>query len=347
MKKTVFSLMLALALGGCHEPKGSDGGACDTPPTARRAIYHWRTTFAPNAYERTFLRRHGVGRLYVHMFDVTEDYDGKSEEYVVQPEATTRFDASVDSLDVVPVAFITLEALQRMGGDVERYAELITRRLQAMTRYNFGCEAREVQFDCDWTFSTRGIFDRLCANARKILHADSATLSITVRLHQLHEPAPSADRGVLMLYNTGAIRCFDTHNSILSLGDVRPYLRRRVRYDLPLAVALPVFGWGVCFSDGNFQRLTRRDDYADRTLFARESENTYRVLRTEWGDDEYYFEDEIVRLERPTARDVLAAKRLVEKNVSPLSGEIILYHLDEKQLSHYEENDIEEIYARP
>ena len=47
-------------------------------------------------------------------------------------------------------------------------------------------------------------------------------LSITVRLHQLREPAPPADRGVLMLYNTGALKAHDTRNSILDLADVKP-----------------------------------------------------------------------------------------------------------------------------
>jgi hypothetical protein len=56
-------------------------------------------------------------------------------------------------------------------------------------------------------------------------------------------PAPPADYGVLMLYNTGDPRKFMERNPILDLRDVAPYLRWLNDYDLPLAAAYPVYSW--------------------------------------------------------------------------------------------------------
>lgn len=50
-----------------------------------RAIYHWKTTFSPTSGEVDFMKRHGVGRVYLHYFDVV------LRDGVVQPEATVRF----------------------------------------------------------------------------------------------------------------------------------------------------------------------------------------------------------------------------------------------------------------
>ena len=34
------------------------------------AIYHWKTTFCPNTYERDFIKSHQIKRMYLKFFDV-------------------------------------------------------------------------------------------------------------------------------------------------------------------------------------------------------------------------------------------------------------------------------------
>ena len=50
-------------------------------------------------------------------------------------------------------------------------------------------------------------------------------ISSTIRLHQLAQTPPEADYGVLMCYNTGDLKDFNTKNSILDVKDVKPYLK--------------------------------------------------------------------------------------------------------------------------
>ena len=160
----------------------------------------------------------------------------------------------------------------------------------------------------------------LCQAVRDSLQKKEIALSITVRLHQLREPAPPADRGVLMLYNTGALKAHNTRNSILDLADVKPYMTRK-RYPIPLDYAYPVFGWGVKFDGEKFVSIVAE---ADTTAQPGES----------------------VRRERPAAAEIVAVKKLVESYLGqPASGNL-LYHLDYAQLKHYTHEEIDQILGR-
>lgn len=324
LRKIAFAVLLTGSLTACgtRQPQTRKAEA----PAGRNAIYYWRTTFELTADDEAFLQRHDIKRIYLRMFDVAAEFNPDTDSYEVVPIATTRFvehefSPASQKIEIVPTVYITLDALRAMLHDEEKYAELIVERLRAMAAYN-GCGAiREMQFDCDWTASTRASYAELCRAARKLLHVDSIRLSATIRLHQLAEEAPPVDCGVLMLYNTGALTNPDARNSILDIDDVRPYLRKR-RCDIPLNYAYPTFGWGVKFHDGTFQRIVTHPE-------------------TETLD-----KGDTIRIERPTAAEVLAVKALVERELGAPSHGNILYHLDNGQLKHYTDNEIVEIYAR-
>lgn len=286
----------------------------------KNSIYHWKTTFAPDSSALGFLRKHDIGRLYIRMFDVSIKKNYAENKTDIVPVATTDFEVPVpDSIEVVPVTFITIEALRQMRGEEAKYAELIVERLLAMCSYNKCGQISEIQFDCDWTSSTKDIYTKLCKTAKSLLEVKNIDLSITVRLHQLTESAPDVDRGVLMLYNTGAFKNFDTRNSILDIRDAKIYLKK-LKYSIPLDYAYPVFGWGIKFRDEKFVSIVRESD-----------------IVTE--------ENEYIRYERPSVESILEVKKLVEQQLGkPYSGNI-LYHFDNKQLNNYTDNEIGQIIA--
>ena len=154
-----------------------------------------------------------------------------------------------------------------------------------------------------------------------MLHERGMKLSVTVRLHQMREEAPMADRGVLMLYNTGSLRSAKTRNSILDISDIEPYLRKR-NYPFPLDYAYPTFGWGVVFNEGRFSHLVTNYD------------------GVELG------EGETMRVERPTTQEILEVKRRVTKAFGKPHQANIIYHLDSNQLNNYTDDEINEIFAR-
>lgn len=324
-RKSAFAVLLTgnLVACGARQPqpqKVETHAICN-------AIYYWRTTFELTAVDESFLQRHNIKRIYLRMFDVAAEFNPDTDSYEAVPIATTRFlpdeftmQVSKD-IEIVPTVYITLDALRAMQGDEAKYAGLIVERLRAMASYNNCGKIREMQFDCDWTASTRASYAKVCRIACKSLHTDSIALSTTIRLHQLAEDAPPVDCGVLMLYNTGALKNPDIRNSILDIDDVRPYLHKR-KCDIPLDYAYPTFGWGVKFHDGKFQRIVTHPE------------------------TELLGEGDTIRIERPTADDVLAVKTLVEKELGIPSRCNILYHLDKEQLKYYPDNEIAEIYAR-
>ncbi len=289
---------------------------------AANAVYHWKTTFALDSVECRFLRQHNIRRLYVHMFDVAveEGYHKNTTEIV--PIATTRFKGPVPAtVEVVPVVYITIDALREMCNHEIWHAQDIVDRVLAMCSYN-GCgEINEVQVDCDWTASTKQGYMMLCREIKNLLGKKGIKLSITIRLHQLKETPPDADKGVLMLYNTGALKNFETQNSILDIDDVKPYLAETIKYPIPLDYAYPTFGWGVKFKAKKFSRIVTNPDA--ESLDANET----------------------IRRERPSVDEILAVKSLVEKRLGKPAGGNVLYHLDRVQLENYSEDEIGKILA--
>ena len=311
--KISLALIVATFLVGCSRVE-------NTVVEPQNSIYHWKTTFDINDSETEFLKKHNIERIYVKMYDVATEHNfllGKSD---IVPIATTKFVSAIPgNVEIVPVVYITIEALRAMNGREAELAELIVERTLAMCRYNKCGKIRELQLDCDWTSTTKDVYEKLCGIIRKSLREKDIDLSITVRLHQLRESAPPADRGVLMLYNTGALKDIKTKNSILDMADAKPYLKSK-KYPIPLDYAYPAFGWGVKFENDKFVAIVTDEE-------------------TKAAANEY------IRYERATATDILKVKSLVEDKLGkPTSGNI-LYHLDEVQLKNYTDDEIAQIFA--
>ena len=208
------------------------------PPTqGENDVYYWRTTFSLDSTERAFLTDHRIRRLYCRYFDVV--MDGQRGPV---PNATVSFEAEMpDSIEVVPTVFIMNNSLPKDAAD--SLASLIVRRVMQINESHDIRGVKELQIDYDYTARNRETYylflDKVRAEARR----QGLKLSTTIRLHQLSMPAPPADYGVLMLYNTGKPERFTERNPILDMRDVTPYLRHLKGYPLPLAAAYPVFRW--------------------------------------------------------------------------------------------------------
>lgn len=254
------------------------------------------------------------------MFDVAIEENHLTGEIDIVPIATTKFISSIpDNIEIVPVAYITIDALRAMAGSEVTYANLITERLLAMASYNACGTIKEIQLDCDWTSSTKKNYDRLCHVVKNSLEQKNIDLSVTVRLHQLHESAPIANKGVLMLYNTGALKNPKTLNSILDINDAKPYIKP-THYRIPLDYAYPTFGWGVKFRNGQFVSIV---PFNDDNITNQES----------------------IRYERALSGDIQHIKGLIEKAIGKPSAGNIIYHLDHSQLKYYSDDEISQIYT--
>lgn len=349
---TKFLLVIsAFSAVACADEKNAGTGH-DNPA---RAAYFWKTAFSLSANEKAFLDEHGIGRIYLRLFDVALEKKSKANECEVVPVATTRFVQPVPKdIEIVPTVYITLEAMKFYLSREEELAELITTRIMNMCSYHDIGPVREVQFDCDWTANTRESYALMCESAKSILHKKGILLSGTIRLHQIEEAVYPFDKGVVMLYNTGAVKDCRTRNSILSYDDAYKYLsvKKRTRKFLAArkdncvetAFAYPLFRWSVVFdAEGAFKCLMSRTDFSGIGQIEKRGKSHYLVREAVNPDGKWLYPGYTIRIERSEIDEVLSVKALAEHTIGKASRSNILYHLDSAIISNYSKNDIEKI----
>ena len=227
-QKTLFILLfVASLLTGCAEQTFMEQG---------NAVYYWRTDLRLDSLESAFLRQYHIHKFYCRYFDVVMNDAGQP-----QPNATLTFtDTLPTGLQLVPTVFITEDCMHQPHPQL---AQRVVDRIVQMNTTNAISGVREIQIDCDYTDRSRLVYYAFLEEVRRLAAARGLALSTTIRLHQLQMPAPPADYGVLMLYNTGDPRRFEERNPILDIRDVRTYAAYLAPYALPMAAAYPVYRW--------------------------------------------------------------------------------------------------------
>ena len=295
--------MLLLAVG-CQRQ--------NTPRTTLRSAYYWSTEWRsePRVMEQT----KGLDRLYLRFFDVVLDRNGEP-----MPNATLRFSAKLPrKVEVVPVVFIVNDVMKNVK-NTDRLAEKVLKRiLQISETHDIG--VKEVQIDCDWTLTSRRNYRAFLSQLRRLAAAKQLVLSATIRLHQLSQPVPPVDKGVLMMYNTGDFTDLRCEHPILDLRDVVPYLKHLSGYRLPLSPAYPLFSYRLLFRNGHYKGVLHAD-------------NDLPVLP---GDS--------VIERKVSMGEVLKVKQTIEEIRPDLKRETIIYDFSPNHIANYKPRDYEEIY---
>ena len=300
-------------------------------------VYYWKTVFKLSDSEKQFLDDQKIQKLYLRMFDVDYDldYDGRRKSI---PIATTRFVSKIpESVEVIPVVYITQSAIKQDF----KFAEVLYERIKAMCKRN-GFEDRvfEIQLDCDWTGGSREPFFSLCRDVVDFAHKDGIEVSATIRLHQLKTAVPPVDKGVLMLYNTGSLYRKETKNSILSYSDVAPYLKGSINYKKPLDLAFPIYGWAVLFRNNHFAAILHHTDFNDKSLYKEMQDNCYFVSKSHYLDNVELREGDVIRLERSSYDEIMKVKSKVMSCIDDSTQNHIIYHLDSLGLSKFSKTEL-------
>ena len=344
-----LALILLLPLASCRQKKVVEEPAPEAAGEPGRVVYFWKTRFDLNEYEQEFLKTYSIGKMYVRMFDVDYDASPAAGAEKVIPVGTTSFvSEKPDGIEIIPTVFITTRALdlsKQEEGGLPALAGKIVLRVNNMMDYNELGTFRELQLDCDWTESTQDDFFTLCRQVKALLKADKRALSVTVRLHQLRQSAPPADKGILMLYNTGALRSAGKQNSILDVSDVKAYLSRTpVIYGIPLDFAYPSFGWGVWFRGSKYKGLLHQTDFSNPEYYSPDG-NEFTVLKDHVLEGHELQKGDRIRLESSEPASINEVKELVRRAFYKNPHDNILYHLDSSNLSKYTKDEIQGFFA--
>ena len=217
---------------GCDKQKSQDESLeqCNS-------VYYWRTDLRLDSTERVFLSQYNINKVYCRYFDVVMNDDDTEPS----PNATISFSDTLPAgIEIIPTIYITEDCMHKPHKDL---AKKIVDRILQMNETNDISNIHEIQIDCDYTSKSRQTYYKFLEEVRHQLSSKKYQLSTTIRLHQLSMPAPPADYGVLMVYNTGNPLKWQERNPILDYRDVYPYLSRLEDYPLPLATAYPVYQW--------------------------------------------------------------------------------------------------------
>lgn len=276
MKKALLCLIACvLCCASCVQPSSS----LITEPM--NAVYYWRTVFTLDSTEQAFLVSNNIRRIYCRYFDVVLD-----AEQGPMPNATISFASEIpDSIEIVPTVFIMNDCMQeaqlertRKNSNEVGLARLIVERILQMNETHDILHVRELQIDCDYTARNRTPYYRFLDEVRREARQRGLALSVTVRLHQLSMPAPPADYGVLMLYNTGDPARYAERNPILDIRDVQPYLRYLRGYALPMGAAYPVFLWQRDIHGAFIEHVAEYDDILRTKQLAEAERSDLRQL---------------------------------------------------------------------
>ena len=231
MKKwSIIGLLLCLLATACRQRENVD---------VENAVYYWRTEWRLDSVEKAFLHQYNINKVYCRYFDVVMR-DGQP-----MPNATVTFtDHLPDGVAFVPTVYITENCMRdSIVGNGDELASKLVARVVQMNETNDIHGIEELQIDCDYTERSRHTYYSFLEAVRCEAATRGMYLSTTIRLHQLAMPVPPVDYGVLMIYNTGDPRKFETRNPVLDERDVRPYLRYLADYPLRLSAAYPVYRW--------------------------------------------------------------------------------------------------------
>lgn len=305
IQTVVLTVLIMLFFAACSHKES----------TAVRSMYYWSTVFRLSDSKKTFLRHHNIQRLYIRYFDVVRDDNGWTV-----PNATIQFKDSIpDGVEVVPTIYVMNDCMERGNDDL---AQKILKRVKQMNATNDIKNVKEIQIDCDWTNTTRQSFFRFMEQLRRLAHSENIQVSATIRLHQLSQTPPPADRGILMLYNTGEFTRLECHKPILDMHAVAPYLPQLKSYKLPLSTAYPTFGWRILFRERQYVGIIHADD------------------------DLPVLPDDSIVIRQPSAVDVLQGVKAIEMRRREANDEIILFDLTESNINRFKQEEYEKIFNR-
>lgn len=328
------------------------------PPQVHKelnSVYYWKTVFHLDSADIVFIKKHDIGRIYLRMFDVSEDTYAFAIDEKTVPNASVRIDypddylleESLSDTEFVPVVYVTQNALKAMKGHEGVLARNIVTRVRNMCEYNGIPNVSELQLDCDWTKSTEKSYFALCESVKLSIANLQLPwrLSSTIRLHQLSSDVPPVDNGVLMVYNTGSFNDPDAANSIIDAKDVEPYLKHLSNYPLHLDVAYPTYSWQLLFRKRQFIGLLNGLNLTDTTQFSSRGGNVFVAKRDIPYNDRLILKGDMVRQETSEFEDISNVKRMIDRKLSNREHSNILYHLDSKNLSKYSGDEIKKILS--
>ena len=308
----------------------------------QRSFYYWKTVFNLSSEEQKALSDLSVKNLYVKFFDVAWNETRQAAE----PVAKAIFQQKLPTeISITPVVFITQEPLQNLdSAGLDVLATNLAKLLSESSTNNKVLLSSEIQLDCDWTANTKDKYFYLINKLKLQPFFQKKVISATIRLHQLkfipQNGVPPVDKGLLMCYNMGNLRYSQTKNSIIDEEELKKYINNLDSYKLPLDIALPIFDWWVLFEGNQYKGLVRdfipgkTNQNKERIQFDKDT----NIAGVNFKAGQW------LRHEKSEATVIKKCADFISVGLKQKELTVILYHLDEDNLSKYDQNELESFF---
>lgn len=324
--KTILSLLVYVSIFFITSCKG------DTRDNVN--FYYWKANVSIGDTEKEYFEKLNSKKLYIRYFDV----DVEDKHYTSPKAKVKSFDSSILDADYVPVIFIVNDVFKddvydsspkTLTNDVLTLMNLISEK------NNISYD--EIQIDCDWTASTA---DKYFSFLQQLAKISGKEITCTLRLHQIKDRnttgVPPVSKGYLMCYATSSPKEKDVENSILDLDLVKSYTKDIETYPLPLAIALPIYSWGVVTNHLGNIRLINNIDISNisEEFLKKTGSNIYEVQEDFFLQGLYLNKGFTIRIEAISPELLRDTRHYLDKKLNK-DYEIVYYHLDKPFLENY------------
>jgi hypothetical protein len=315
--------------------------------TVEPSFYYWESTYRISPNEQSTLKNLNINKLYIKLFDIKWDETSKS----AIPVAKIKFNTQVDkNLNVIPVVYITNQVFQNIKPQqIAHLAQNCNKLINSITTNN-NLNFNEIQFDCDWSDSSREAYFDFLKKIRANNNNQNISLSATIRLHQVkynqRTGVPPVDKGLLMYYNMGNLRLRQKSNSIYDFDNAQRYIAHLNDYPLALDVALPHFSWGIQQRNGHIAALLNnfyKADFKDTARF-RSIDSAHFCAKQSFFYKGFYFKNnDTIKVETITPQVALQAATQLSEHLKHSSRTVVFYRLDSLILTSYETEHFKKI----
>jgi hypothetical protein len=306
------------------------------------AFYLWQTEISLNTAKNNYLDSLHCQKLYLKFLDIGLDATSQSATPLADLNILTA--ADFNEKQIVPTVFITNETFKKVKTreEIENLAQKTVKAIFQIGAQLPQNQYSEIQFDCDWTATTREAYFLFLEKIKNIL-PQKTQLSATIRLHQYKFPTktgiPPVQRGMLMFYNTGDIADMETENSIFEVTDAEKYiLGAPENYPLPLDIALPLFSWAIVYREGVFWKIINNPnciEVQNNPNFQKKSDNRYLVTTSTLLEGHYLRPEDWIKIES-TDKDLLPKiANLAQKIPKSTETTVAFFQLDTQTMQRF------------
>ncbi len=374
MCRHISAILLAgFALMGCLSCQKGE-------PRHSINFYHWKSSYQVDEEVRTYTKELGCEKIYLHYYDVVKKDGRVFPVNFIKPIKQNLL--RQDSVRIIPVIFIANEVFMNMdesGLNLQELAGKISRLNNTIASYVGGPsyrvvhvenggetlsdrsvpvdypdrpvsvddsnspQYREIQFDCDWTQTTKESYFAFLSLMKKSL--PGVKITSTIRLHQIKDRetmgVPPADKGYLMCYATSGVDDGSDSNSILDINLLKNYTQNLESYPLPLDYALPLFSWGIVSNQNGKVKLVNglTNSDMDEARFKKIGENKYEVLEDCFLNGLYINEGFTIEIEEITPPLLRSAIQYLDEKLKK-DYTIVYFHLSKGFLKRYSIDDL-------